>query len=164
MSDSTSLADYQQQWLTLLQERKTLMLSTLNAKQLPEASLTPFVFYEGCFWVLVSQLSAHTENLQSRPNVGVLIHEDEAVTANPFTVRRFSAVGVASVAGEESRPPVLAKMKNELGDTVSLLTQLPDFYLFSIRPISGRFIAGFGQAFDVDFTDLSLYHVNPNQK
>ena len=149
----------------LFQSNQVLSLATLGAESLPEASLTPYLYYQEAFWVFVSRLSAHTENLLSRPNISFLIFDSQPV--NPFSAVRCSihakAEEVFAEKEDEGKENVLDLMAEKLGDTVSLLRQLNDFHLIRLKPQAGTFIMGFGQAFDVEFPTLTLTHVNPNK-
>lgn len=162
MNKSVPLVEYQRLFLKLLDEQQVLMLATLDQQQLPAASMTPFVFEQQALWVFVSQLSPHTDNLLQRPALSVLICDDIQGAANPFAIQRATIACRAERAGAEDAEPILAAMSAKLGETVSLLRQLPDFTLFKLKPQSGRFIAGFGKAFEVDFTSMSLQHITGN--
>jgi putative heme iron utilization protein len=41
-------------------------------------------------------------------------------------------------------------LQEKFGKVVSVLCALPDFHLFELRQESGRYVAGFGQAFAID--------------
>jgi putative heme iron utilization protein len=148
--------------LALLESRKVAAMATLNEEQRPEASLTPFIFYQNCFWVFVSRLSSHTTNLLKRPHASLMISVEESSASNPFAVQRAS-IQCEAQEDQGSGEEVLKKMRLKLGETVSLLQQLPDFYLIRLTPVSGRYIIGFGQAFEIDFENIQLKHINPSQ-
>lgn len=158
MSD-IDLATQQASLQQLLDEAQILSLATLNHEQQAEASLTPFVHHDGHLWVFVSQLSKHTGNLASAKQVSVLIHE--ALPANPFKTLRVAIQCQVALVDRESHCHVLDLMQDKLGETVALLRQLGDFCLFRLRPDEGQFVAGFGQAFKVNFADMSLAHIKP---
>ena len=52
---------------------------------------------------------------------------------------------------------VLDDYQQRHGKTVELLRQLPDFVLFHLRPRSGQFVMGFGQAYTLSGEDLSRF-------
>ncbi|MEO0443661.1 MAG: pyridoxamine 5'-phosphate oxidase family protein [Pseudomonadota bacterium] len=157
------LEHYQHLLTDLLQQRKTLVLATLNAEQKPEASLAPYLYYQDRFWVFVSELSNHTHNMRKHPWVSLIIHDDETQCADPFMVKRISADCAVSVVDDQHKSAILAKMQTALGDTLAVLQQLPDFHLMALSPIKGRLVVGFGKAFDVDFSTLGLSHIRPGQ-
>ena len=156
-------AEYQSAMLSLLAESTTLSLASLDDAHFPDASLTPYIYHEGCFWIFVSQLSKHTSNLLERQKASVLIHEEVVKPANPFTLKRASAQCVVEDI-QDDKDTILDVMAERLGGTVGLLRQLGDFHLFKLTPQSGQYIAGFGQAFDIDFAELALEHINPSRR
>jgi putative heme iron utilization protein len=150
---------FQQQLLDLLEYSPTLSLATINSNNAPSVSLVPFLFDQDVFWIFVSHLSGHTQDLLQRPSVSILICDQQVV--NPFAVPRVSLACYAEPHKGDA-DVVLDGMTVKLGETVTLLRQLADFTLFSLKPINGRLIAGFGQAFDIDFPSMLLMHVGPN--
>ncbi|MGH1487051.1 MAG: HugZ family protein [Cellvibrionaceae bacterium] len=159
MIDEIALKQHKASLNSLFEDRSVLMLATLN-DQKPEASATPFLYYENSFWVYVSRLSSHTQNLLTNRIVSFIISVDESQSANPFALTRVMVQCTPCEENQTKKEKVLQEMQDKLGETVALLQQLPDFHLIRLTPVSGRFIAGFGQAFDIDFSDLSLHHVS----
>ncbi|MDT4331991.1 HugZ family protein [Methylomonas sp. MS20] len=138
--------------LALIARLDSLMLATRSEQHHAEASYAPFLFDRGAFHIFVSALASHTGNLLTHRRAGVLLIEPEADAANPFARRRASfecrVAEVEADSGEYSS--VLDSMQQRLGATVALLRSLPDFRLLALTPIHGRYIAGFGQAYDLD--------------
>lgn len=134
------------------------MLSTVTADGQPQASYTPFVM-EGdrTFYIFVSGLSSHTQNLKTTAKAGILLIEDEAQTNQIFARRRL--MYDCSVKLIDRHDPQWAtwadKFKARFGNLIDMLRQLPDFQIFQLTPQSGRFVVGFGAAYEVDTTDLT---------
>lgn len=126
-----------------------LVLATLNVQLEPEASYTPYLFHDGCFYIFVSGLSAHTANLLANGKASVLFLENEQETRNPFARKRLSYRCQARVVIQDDarRESLLDLFRQRQGPTLDLLRQLPDFILFELKPIQGNFVKGFGQAF-----------------
>ncbi|MFT6388067.1 MAG: putative heme iron utilization protein [Cellvibrionaceae bacterium] len=161
-TQQTALSNYQSSINALLGSVSTLSLGTVNEKKEPEVSLVPFLYHRKRFWVFVSQLSPHTQHLVDRSVCSVLIYNNQVEPKNHFAVERISATCAAQMEVDDKNL-VLDLMEEKLGETVSLLRQLGDFHLFSLAPAEGRFIAGFGRAFNVNFSDLSLSHIDPSK-
>lgn len=129
---------------------KSLMLATTDAQGLPNASYAPFVRDEqGCFYILTSRLSAHTRNLLAVPRAALLLVEDESRAPQIFARKRASyhcAVEILDT-NDAAYAPMIERMRTRHGEIVDVLTGLPDFILFRLRPESGRFVIGFGRAF-----------------
>jgi len=156
------LSDYQSLISPLLSSSSTLSLGTINEKKEPEVSLVPFLYHRKQFWIFVSQLSPHTQHLLEFSCCSILIYDNQVEPKNIFSIERISAVCKAQIESD-NKESILDLMEKKLGVTVSLLRQLGDFHLFSLAPKEGRFIAGFGRAFTVDFSDLSISHIDPSK-
>lgn len=134
---------------SLIASRKSLLLATLNPKHQPEISSTPFLKDTNNFYIFISELASHTQNLKRHPSLSIMLIEDEKDTKNAFARRRLSYECQAKIIerNENQWAEILAKFEVRLGKTVSMLKSLPDFHLFQLEPISGNYIEGFGKAF-----------------
>ena len=145
-------AEIQQQIVTLLQETHALMLATVNEDGQPEASYAPYVEHGGNFYIFISELAAHTQNLQRTTATSILLMEKND-DGHAFTRKRLSCrCRVNKVARQHATfETVLRLMESCFGNLISTLKGLGDFQLFELQPDSGNFVAGFGQAFSVEF-------------
>lgn len=143
---------------------QSLMLSTVDTDGWPQASYAPFVRgRNGSFYVFVSGLSAHTQNLQTTPRAGILFIQDEASTQQIFARRRL--MYQCTVQPLDRQQPdwsaIVDQFEARFGNIIDMLRQLPDFQIFQLQPQSGRFVVGFGAAYEVDRNNLS--RLLPNQ-
>ena len=132
------------------QSVKTLQLSTLTVEGKPNASYSPFVVdKQGNFYIFVSQLAGHTQDLLANQQASILLIQDEADTRQIFARRRISyQCDVESVSDESSDYlPMLNALEERFGNVVELLRTLPDFILFKLRPYKGQYVKGFGKAY-----------------
>ncbi|MFE8072718.1 pyridoxamine 5'-phosphate oxidase family protein [Marinobacteraceae bacterium S3BR75-40.1] len=148
----------------LLTNCASLCLATLDDDGLPEASTAPFLYQDGRFYILVSELSPHTRNLFYHPQVSVLILEPETSAHNPFARRRLSLRCLAEkvTAEDDALSERLDAFQARHGDTVAVLRELPDFHLIELQVVSGRLIKGFGQAWHLDEWLTPQQHIQPN--
>ena len=58
----------------------------------------------------------------------------------------------------------LMALQNQFGEIVGVLRSLSDFHLFALSPESGRYVAGFGQAFTINVKDGSLSALRKSHK
>ncbi len=143
---------------------RSLLLSTVGAGQIPEISYAPFIEDQrGNFWIFISELASHTANLQCRPDCSVLFIRDEQQTRNLFARERLSWRCRAQQcdAASETGVQILDQMAELHGETLSLLRQLPDFRLYCLKPLEGRYVSGFGKAWRVDPVSRELSHIGP---
>jgi putative heme iron utilization protein len=145
---------------------KSLIMATVGVNTQPRASYAPFVYNSAAFHVYLSRLSEHTQELITNPVVSILLIADEADTTQIFARMRLSYLCEAETIdrGEPGYDPTLNHFKRRFGNVMDLLQSLPDFVLFRLTPISGRFVSGFGQAYDLVGNQLDdLLAVGPDQ-
>jgi len=149
---TTELQNLQNACNQLLSQQKTLLLASCNQVGNADISYAPYHYDGFKFYIFVSDLAKHSQNLRSHPQASIMFIEPEAQASNPFARQRLSFdCRVQEISQTDLVfSKVLHAMKAEFGEIVSLLRQLPDFHLLALTPTQGQFIAGFGKAFVVD--------------
>lgn len=135
----------------------SIILSTVDAAGLPNASYTPFVMdEEQRIYIYVSGLATHTKNIYTHLKVSVLFIEDEAQTKQIFARRRLSFDCDASLLTRETTQwlEIVEKFQTRFGKVIGMLRSLPDFRIFQLTPTSGRFVIGFGAAYQIKGDNL----------
>jgi putative heme iron utilization protein len=149
----------------LLNKVQTLHLSSLKENGSPNISYAPFTKDEqGNYYIFISQLAAHTQDLLINPQVSIMLSEDEQDVRQIFARTRVSYdCHVETVDPSEMiYVDMLDQMQNQFGKVLELLRSLPDFILFRLVPEQGRFVMGFGQAYDLAGEGLQeLQQVGP---
>lgn len=145
----------QQQLDDFLLQFDGLMLSTVSAESVPEASYAPFVRLDGRWYIFVSLLARHTKNLQANPSASILLVES-LPSVEAFARRRLSLQMQCRFVSRETSvwQQVMSIFTASFGDVVSVLTSLPDFNLVEMSPVSGQFIAGFAKAYQLSGDDM----------
>jgi len=146
----------------LLSRFASLMLSTVNSKGEPLASFAPFVEKDGVFYIFVSLLADHTVNMLDNPMASVMLIANEQESKNIFARER----AVVQVAIEEVEVQsaiantVFELMEQSHGKTVKMLRTLSDFKLLQLTPIKGRYVVGFGKAFEWNVQKKTMTHIS----
>ena len=138
-------------------------LGTLNAAGRPEVSYSPIVWVGECGYLLISELSSHTHNLMRNPMMSLLLIEDESSARNLFARKRIMIDGSASEVARETTlfAEVIEQFTEQFGETVQVLVNLPDFHLMEVTLQEGRFVRGFGQAFELTGDGLNkVVHID----
>lgn len=153
MSDANSdlIAAYRA-YERLLSHRQSLMLATVNKDGSPLVSYAPYIVNEHKqFYIFISQLAAHTANLQHNGQASLMLIEDEAAAAQLFARQRLTFQCRATSITRHSLEwnHVIVQYHDRFGDIVELLESLPDFQLFQLTPTSGQLVVGFGQAYEL---------------
>lgn len=166
MMEGAELATVAEGCQRLINSHKTLTLSTLSAQGHPDISYTPFIRDEdGVFYIFISELAHHTPNLLANPKCSILFAAPEAETRNLFARERaFYHCQVEELErGTDACNQLLDKFRDEFGNTVDVLRNMPDFHLFALKPQSGQYTVGFGKAFTIN-RDNSLTHIVIDKK
>ncbi|MEZ6136691.1 MAG: pyridoxamine 5'-phosphate oxidase family protein [Pirellulaceae bacterium] len=144
----SSVDELREEARSFINECQTAVLATVSPEGAPLASYAPFVFHEESFYILVSNLAAHTRNLTTSTQCHVMLIRDEGQSPNLFGRQRLSfPCEIESVAREnEQFPAVILAMRERHGPVVSMLENLPDFVLMRLQPGNGNFVQGFGRA------------------
>lgn len=134
---------------------RTLQLATLN-DGVPHSSYAPFAHNEHGYYILVSDIAQHGQNLKSAKSVSIMMIEDESQARSIYARRRLGFDTQALLVDKTSDKGVMAiaALRDRFGDIVDNLSQLGDFRLYQLTPQKGRYVKGFGQAFDVTGNEL----------
>lgn len=148
---------------TFTDQFQSAVICTVSQDGLPNASYAPFVMDDRKnIYIYVSGLSTHTQNLNVKPIASVLFIEDESKTQQMFARRRLSYDCTASLINSSTATWIqtVSNFESRFGNIIQMLRDLPDFRIFQLTPTTGRFVVGFGAAYDVDASDLNkLIHV-----
>lgn len=144
------IAEIRQEYLALRDAIDGAMLSTLAEDGSPEASYAPILWHDGAAFLFLSELARHTRNLRRNPVLGLLLLEP-ATASNPFARRRIVLRGRAGHIERDAalHAPILGEFRRRFGKVMDLLEPLADFHLFRVAPERGRYVRGFGQAYDL---------------
>ncbi|HHF0501962.1 TPA: heme utilization protein HutZ [Vibrio antiquarius] len=149
------------------QERRTLQLATVDAEGRPNVSYAPYVQNQEGYFVLISKIARHARNLLENPNVSLMMIEDEESSKQLFARKRLTFDAVANMVERDTEMwhQVVGQMKERFGEIIDGLSQLEDFVLFNLKPESGLFVKGFGQAYQVSGDDLvDFVHLQEGHK
>lgn len=167
MNNTENLTEMANSFQELLASQQTLLLSTASANSAPDLSYAPFVRDQtGCFYIFVSDLAAHTANLLANPLASVMFIRPESESRNLFARERavFNCQSKEIGRNEHIYPIHLQALQDKFGEVVSVLRSLSDFHLFTLCPESGRYVAGFGQAYTINIKDGTLSPFNQKQR
>ena len=103
------------------------------------------------FYVHVSRLAWHTQDMQQDPHVALSIAETDDGRPDPFTLMRVTIRGEAANMKEDlsMKEAWLARFPEQ-----AINFQLADFSFWKIAPRDARFVAGFGRIHNISANDL----------
>ena len=143
--------------------QKSLQLATVTSKGLPLASYAPFYRDEdGSFYILVSDLSAHTANLLTgKADILIIENESESRQIYARTRLNFPCSVFDIVRRSQQYNELINQLHNCHGEIISTLSALSDFHLLRLIPDEGMFIRGFGQAYTIDPLLTTVVPITP---
>ncbi len=132
----------------LFEGQRIASLGTLHQGD-PYVSMVPFALLPdaSALVIHVSQLSSHTKDMLESPRVSLLVIAPDTGDAPAQARARVTVLGRAEhcTASTPGYPAAQEAYLSRFPQAASTFA-LPDFFLFAIRPLSIRFIAGFAQA------------------
>ncbi|WGV26450.1 HugZ family protein [Halotia branconii] len=164
----SQLEKAQAEYETFPQELGSVIISTINQQGTPNASYAPFVIDDAKnIYIYVSGLATHTQNIHANPQVSVLFIDDESKSKQIFARRRLSFDCTATLIERETETwnSIVDKFHQRFGEIIEMLRGLNDFRIFQLTPKSGRFVIGFGTAYQINGDRLNqLVHITGDQK
>jgi putative heme iron utilization protein len=139
---------------SLLSKERIAHLGTLRGGA-PMVSMTLFMPERdfSAFYVHVSRLAWHTQDMAQDPRVALSIAEADDGRPDPFTLMRVT------VRGEALQIPQTDDLKTrwlERFPEQAINFELADFSFWKITPRDARFVAGFGRIHNLSTTELKI--------
>lgn len=153
----SNLEETQAEYQQFAREVESLILGTVDREGIPDTSYAPFVSDEDRnFYIYVSGLSTHTQNLENNSRASLLLIEDESKARQIFARRRLSYNCTAALLPRDTPEweAIIALFQSRFGDIIEMFRSLPDFRIFKLVPQSGRFVVGFGAAYRISSDNL----------
>jgi heme oxygenase (biliverdin-IX-beta and delta-forming) len=138
---------------SLIRKERIAHLATLRGGA-PMASMTLYLPAPdlSLFYVHVSRLAWHTQDMLQDPRVALSIAQTDDGRADPFTLARVTIRGEAS-----NDPPGISHLKDawlaRFPEQAVNFT-LADFSFWQITPRDARFVAGFGSIHNLSAEEL----------
>ncbi|WP_409368408.1 pyridoxamine 5'-phosphate oxidase family protein [Lysinibacillus sp. 38-6] len=164
MQKELNMEQVKQDYEIFIQGKKACVLSFVDADGKPFSSTTPFVRLNGKFYVYISRIAEHFKLMEQSQFVDLICVADEAVTANPFATERARWQCTPTYLGNDGYEDVFALFDEVHNAKMMQLLRTLDFSLFELTPLEGRYVVGFGKAFDIDVTTDTLKHVVIDKK
>ena len=153
MTSSKELAD---QCLEFIHQFHSVLIGTSDTIGEPDVSYSPVIYHDSRFYILISQLSLHTEHLNHRPTAALLFIEDERDSEQIYARRRlcFTCSAQPCKRDKQTWQSLIPLFRNRFGPIIDTLTGLNDFVLFQLQPTQGRWVTGFGRAYGFSGMDF----------
>jgi putative heme iron utilization protein len=145
------------QLASLIRRERIAHLATLRSGA-PLASMTLYMAAPefSAFYVHVSRLAWHTQDMQQDARVALSIAETDDRRPDPFTLMRVSIRGdAANIANDAADFAALKSAWLARFPEQAINFELADFSFWRITPRDARFVAGFGRIHNLSATELA---------
>jgi heme iron utilization protein len=138
----------------LLRTERIAHLATLRGAA-PMASMTLYLPGEtfSAFYVHVSRLAWHTQDMLQDPRVALSIAETDDGRADPFTLMRVTIRGEAEQLSQENLGLKTKWLQRFPEQAINF--ELADFSFWRVTPRDARFVAGFGRIHNLSAAQLA---------
>lgn len=131
----------------LIKNNKTLIISSLDKENNARISYSPFVYMNNNLYIYISKVAEHYNNILNNGNISVMIIEDEKDAKVTFARNRVSFSGKATRI--EDNEEIFEEFSKKQGENIMNMLRKMDFNIFEIVIENGRYVEGFGKAFDI---------------
>lgn len=134
-----------------LKDFKSVVLSTINTDSSPFTSYAPFIKVNAKYYVYLSAMARHTQNLDNNNQVSLFFIEDETSCANIFARKRVVLQSNAKKLPRDTKEfeKLIEIFEKEHGSTMKMLKKMKDFSVYEFTPYGGEAVFGFGDAYDI---------------
>lgn len=164
MKKPVDIEKNKENYLQFIANRKNLVLSLIDDEGKPFISYAPFVRKEGKLYIYISKIADHYRYAENNDFVDVLLLADESATNNKFATERVRWSCTANNIGNDGHEDIFELFNADHGEKMMDLLRGLDFSLFELNPLQGRYVVGFGMAFDIDVDANRFNHVVIDKK
>lgn len=164
MVKTIDLEKNKEKYLQFVANKKNLILSLLDEEGKPFSSYAPFVKKDGKLYIYISQIAEHYGHMERNEYVDAFIIADESSTANKFATERVRWSCTPKNIGNEGHDEIFELFNADHGAKMLDVLRGLDFSLFELTPVQGRYVVGFGMAFDLDIDANVFTHVVVDKK
>lgn len=156
MSEEDDRIQLMNEFYMFIDSFKSTQLATTDKNGVPHASYAPVLRKGNRFYVYVSGLARHTNNLESSSHASLLFVENESLASEIFARKRVSFDCNVSVVSKETTEwnRLIEGFAARFGAIMDVLRELPDFQFFELEAVSSNYVKGFGKAFTFSGKEL----------
>lgn len=143
-----------------LEPLKSLTISSIDENGNPFSSYAPFVKFNHKYYVYLSLMAKHSNNLTQNPKTSIFFCEDEKDCKNIFAKKRATLQCEVKRLEQNSNEEkeILEQFGLKFGnEMITMLKNLGDFYLFEFKPFYGEAVFGFGKAYNLGGENFEIF-------
>lgn len=159
MTKKINVEKYKQLYRAFVENKETVTLSFIDEEGRPFSSCTPFVEKDNKLYVYISEVAEHFQLMEKSELVDALVIADEADSNNRFATERARWLCQPKKLGNTGYDDVFHLFDEKFGKKLMDVLRSLDFSLFELNPGKGRYVVGFGLAFDTEIDGSHFTHV-----
>ncbi|MDK2802365.1 MAG: pyridoxamine 5'-phosphate oxidase family protein [Oscillospiraceae bacterium] len=134
---------------TLINNSKTLCISSLSKDNLPCISYSPFVWHKNKAYIYISKVAEHYKNLVDNKKISIMFIQPENEAEVTFLRKRVCLNGIAEIITQELSEDIIKMFRESHGNQIMDTLTKMDFDVFEISSTKGRLVEGYGKAYDL---------------
>lgn len=142
--------DLEKELVEFIDSQKSVIISSFDNSCI--SSYAPFIRGNESIFVVISSIAKHYQSIaKNKDLVSVMFIEDESKTRSLFARLRAS-FSVEVSFRDELRDNIFDKFELKFSDepALKLIKELSDFRIVEFKLQNGRFVKGFGKAYDLN--------------
>lgn len=152
--DKTDKQSIEQEIEAFRNEFGSVVIASVGKDGNAVSSYAPLIRYNGGLYIYISQIADHYSSISNNPdNIQILFVEDESKSKTLLARRRITyrvkAHFIKRNTPEFESALDLLENDNRMSGAKTV-RNMGDFHLIRLEILSGRFVKGFGQAYDID--------------
>lgn len=150
IKSDTNSSSVQSGMMKFINGFKTVVISSILDGS-AVSSYSPFIKENDEFYICISSVAKHYHSIKQNPDkISLLFIQDEKDAKSLFARVRVSFEARAEFLNESVRDEYMAKFEKEFANESALafIKEMKDFYIVKLTPTKGRYVKGFGAAYD----------------
>jgi len=145
---------------------KSVTISSIDENSNPFTSYAPFVKTDKKYYIYISSMAKHYQNLEKNQKSSIFFIEDESLCENLFARKRvvFQCNNIKLERDDKKFEKLIKLFEDKHGSTMKILKNMKDFSFFEFSPYYGEAIFGFGEAYNIGGDNFDKLIQRENQK
>lgn len=154
VEESNKMAKVEESLNEFVNNQKSVIISSFDEACV--SSYAPFVRVEDEIFILISSVARHYHSLKANPTkASIIFLQDESLANTVFARVRASFEVIANFDiknGSDEKEAIFKEFKKKFKDdpAIKFISKMRDFHLVKFELKKGRFVKGFGAAYDTD--------------
>ncbi|ULO04198.1 flavodoxin family protein [Campylobacter sp. RM12651] len=129
---------------------KSVNIASVSKNNQVICSYAPIIFKNDEMFIFISEVAEHFSSIKNNSNnIEIMFLEDESKAKTIFARKRLKYQVNAKIV-DDRREELFEVLKEKYGNEVNIFSKMLDFHFIQLSIKSGRFVKGFGAAFDID--------------